>query len=128
MVEIFFKTLDNGSFLWILPIIACIIYNIILFVILIERFLNVDDLTKRTLVMALNIVLVIILATTLCVFSLDHFLLDTAETHREKILLNNMIDYFKALCTLLIISPITQILIYNLALDFKFAKNNKRHR
>ncbi|WP_181280796.1 hypothetical protein [Staphylococcus aureus] len=41
---------------------------------------------------------------------------------RERVLLGNVISIFKAYSVLLIVIPITQILIYNLALDFKFQK------
>ncbi|HDP4251307.1 TPA: hypothetical protein P6O69_002682 [Staphylococcus aureus] len=73
--------------------------------------------------MPLNIILVFFLAFTVYTLTLGSLIIDIAETDRERALLGNVVAIFKAYSVLLVVAPITQILIYNLALDFKFSKS-----
>ena len=108
--------------MYFLPILAAICYNIILFIMLVKRFKNIKQHTNKWYIMPLNIILVFFLAFTLYTLTLGGLIIDIAETDRERALLGNVIAIFKAYSVLLIVIPITQILIYNLALDFKFQK------
>ncbi len=74
------------------------------------------------------IMLVFFLAFTLYTLTLGGLIIDIAETDRERALLGNVIAIFKTYSVLLIIAPITQILIYNIALDFKFQKSSSLNK
>lgn len=122
MLEQILKTMGITDFMYFLPVLASICYNIILFIMLVKRFKNIKQHTNKWYIMPLNIILVFFLAFTLYTLTLGGLIIDIAETDRERVLLGNVIAIFKAYSVLLIIIPITQILIYNLALDFKFQK------
>ncbi|MDW4169672.1 hypothetical protein DQV49_00205 (plasmid) [Staphylococcus aureus] len=122
MLEQILKTMGITDFMYFLPILAAICYNIILFIMLVKRFKNIKQHTNKWYIMPLNIILVFFLAFTLYTLTLGGLIIDIAETDRERALLGNVIAIFKAYSVLLIVIPITQILIYNLALDFKFQK------
>lgn len=122
MLEQILKTMGITDFMYFLPVLASICYNIILFSMLVKRFKNIKRHTNKWYIMPLNIILVFFLAFTLYTLTLGGLIIDIAETDRERALLGNVIAIFKAYSVLLIVVPITQILIYNLALDFKFQK------
>lgn len=122
MLEQILKTMGITDFMYFLPVLASICYNIILFSMLVKRFKNIKQHTNKWYIMPLNIILVFFLAFTLYTLTLGGLIIDIAETDRERALLGNVIAIFKAYSVLLIVVPITQILIYNLALDFKFQK------
>lgn len=122
MLEQILKTMGITDFMYFLPVLASICYNIILFIMLVKRFKNIKQHTNKWYIMPLNIILVFFLAFTLYTLTLGGLIIDIAETDRERVLLGNVIAIFKAYSVLLIVIPITQILIYNLSLDFKFQK------
>ncbi|PTK62034.1 hypothetical protein BUY37_03230 [Staphylococcus cohnii] len=124
MLEQVLKTMGITDFMYFLPVLASICYNFILFTMLVKRFKNTKFHTNKWYIMPLNIILVFFLAFTLYTLTLGGLIIDIAETDRERILLGNVIAIFKAYSVLLVISPVAQILIYNLALEFKFSKTN----
>ncbi|MCA1235811.1 hypothetical protein [Staphylococcus aureus] len=123
MLEQILKTMGITDFMYFLPVLASICYNVILFIMLVKRFKNIKQHTSKWYIMPLNIILVLFLAFTLYTLTLGGLIIDIAETDRERALLGNVIVIFKTYSVLLIIAPITQILFYNLALDFKFQKS-----
>lgn len=122
MIEQILKTMAIEEFMYFLPILASICYNIMLFIMLIMRFKNIKHHTNKWYIMPLNIILIFFLAFTLYTLTLGGSIIDIGETDRERVLLGNIIVIFKLYSVLLIVVPITQILIYNFALDFKFQK------
>ncbi|HDP4173525.1 TPA: hypothetical protein P6O31_002463 [Staphylococcus aureus] len=123
MLEQVLKTMGITDFMYFLPILASICYNIIFFMVLVKRFKNIKHHTTKWYIMPLNIILVFFLAFTVYTLTLGSLIIDIAETDRERALLGNVVAIFKAYSVLLVVAPITQILIYNLALDFKFSKS-----
>ncbi|HDG5368535.1 TPA: hypothetical protein PF059_002498 [Staphylococcus aureus] len=128
MLEQILKTMGITDFMYFLPVLASLCYNIILFIMLVKRFKNIKQHTSKWYIMPLNIILVFFLAFTLYTLTLGGLIIDIAETDRERVLLGNVIAIFKTYSVLLIIAPITQILIYNLALDFKFQKSSSLNK
>ncbi|HDG8346179.1 TPA: hypothetical protein PBS48_002033 [Staphylococcus aureus] len=128
MLEQILKTMGITDFMYFLPVLASLCYNIMLFIMLVKRFKNIKQHTSKWYIMPLNIILVFFLAFTLYTLTLGGLIIDIAETDRERVLLGNVIAIFKTYSVLLIIAPITQILIYNLALDFKFQKSSSLNK
>lgn len=128
MLEQILKTMGVTDFMYFLPVLASLCYNIMLFIMLVKRFKNIKQHTSKWYIMPLNIILVFFLAFTLYTLTLGGLIIDIAETDRERALLGNVIAIFKTYSVLLIIAPITQILIYNIALDFKFQKSSSLNK
>lgn len=122
MLEQILKTMGITDFMYFLPVLASICYNIILFMILVKRFINIKYYSNKWYIMPLNVILVFFLVFTIYTLTLDSLIIDMAETDRERALLGNVLALFKAYSVLLIVAPVTQILIYNLAIDFKSSK------
>lgn len=66
----------------------------------------------------------ILFSICLYILTLGSLIIDIAETDRERAILENVVAIFKAYSVLLIVLPIAQILIYNIALDFKVSSKN----
>ncbi|RIM88982.1 hypothetical protein BU107_04465 [Staphylococcus xylosus] len=121
MLEEILKTMGITDFMYFLPILACICYNIILFMVLVKRFRKIKYQTNKWYIMPLNIILVFFLAFAIYTLTLGSLIIDMAETDRERAILGNVVAIFKAYSVFLIVLPIAQILIYNIALDFKLS-------
>ena len=114
--------MNTDNYLWILPFIVSVIYNVILLVVLVIRYFKIEYIPAKSYTMPLNAIMTAIVAFTLYVTTKDFSLLSIAETPREEALLTNITSLLKSYCVLIIVLPLTQFIIYNLTLEFKCSK------
>lgn len=85
MLEQILKTMGITDFMYFLPVLASLCYNIMLFIMLVKRFKNIKQHTSKWYIMPLNIILVFFLAFTLYTLTLGGLIIDIAETDRDKV-------------------------------------------
>ncbi|MCQ9304949.1 hypothetical protein [Mammaliicoccus sciuri] len=107
-----------------LPLSIAMLFNFVIIIYLIIRFKN-KNYTNKEINIPINLMLIFVIVCSFFSIYITSNYVDIAETDREKAILINFSTLMKFLNYHIIIIPLSSIVAYNLAVDFKVRKNLK---